>query len=114
MLSPSAHEHILSQTRSQYIKAKVNATHHMKKAKEVSYALKKGQSVLAIKKQDVAEGQQEIAELDRTWKNYEEQAQQQGASHRRDIELEEDQVSVCQTTPFPFSAKSVTRFNSSN
>ncbi|XP_034443413.1 structural maintenance of chromosomes protein 1B isoform X1 [Hippoglossus hippoglossus] len=87
-----AHEHILSQARSQYIKAKVNTTHHMKKAEEVSYALKKGQSVLAIQKQDVAEGRREIAELDRTWKNYEEQAQQQGASHRRDIELEEDQL----------------------
>ncbi|XP_022611922.1 structural maintenance of chromosomes protein 1B-like [Seriola dumerili] len=85
-------EHILSQTRSQYIKAKVNTSHHRKKAEEVRNALKKSQKLFAIKNQELAEGRQEIAELERTWRNYEKQQQQQAASRGRDIELEEDQL----------------------
>uniref|UniRef100_A0A3B4WTE0 Structural maintenance of chromosomes protein 1B-like n=1 Tax=Seriola lalandi dorsalis TaxID=1841481 RepID=A0A3B4WTE0_SERLL len=85
-------EHILSQTRSQYIKAKINTSHHRKKAEEVRNALKKSQKLFAIKNQELAEGQQEIAELERTWRNYEKQQQQQAASRGRDIELEEDQL----------------------
>uniref|UniRef100_A0A8D3CQN5 Structural maintenance of chromosomes protein n=1 Tax=Scophthalmus maximus TaxID=52904 RepID=A0A8D3CQN5_SCOMX len=86
-------EHALSHSRSQYIKAKVNTSHHTKKVGEVRGALKKSQNLLAMKEQQLAEGRQELTDLDRTWRNYERQVQQQGATHGRDIELEKDQVS---------------------
>ncbi|KAG7221093.1 hypothetical protein INR49_017534, partial [Caranx melampygus] len=83
-------EHVLSQTQSQYIKAKVNTSHHMKKTEEVRDALKKSWKLCAIKNQQLAQGQQEIAELERTWRNYEKQ--QQADYHGRSIELKEDQL----------------------
>ncbi|XP_042352388.1 structural maintenance of chromosomes protein 1B [Plectropomus leopardus] len=88
----SAQEHSLSQCQSLYIKAKVNTSHHMQRAEEVRDALRKGQRLMAVKEQELAEGQQEISELERTWRNYERQVQERGASLGRDIELDEDQV----------------------
>nr|XP_046251454.1 structural maintenance of chromosomes protein 1B [Scatophagus argus] len=87
-----AQEQIYSQCRSQYIKGKVNTSHHKKKAEEVRDALRKSQKLMAIKEQELAEGQQEVTELKTTWSNYEKQAQEMGASRGRDIELDEDQV----------------------
>ncbi|KAM6937011.1 structural maintenance of chromosomes protein 1B [Xenentodon cancila] len=85
-------EHVLSQSRSQYIKAKVNASHHLKRDKEIRDSVKKSQKLLAIKEQELAEGRREIAELERTWKNYEKQIQEEGASKGRGIELDQDQL----------------------
>ncbi|XP_045892216.1 structural maintenance of chromosomes protein 1B [Micropterus dolomieu] len=87
-----AQEHILSQCRSQYIKAKVNTSHHMKKAEEVRGALRKSHKLMDIKEQELAEGRQEITELEKTWRNYEKQTQERGTSRVRDIELDEDQL----------------------
>ncbi|XP_032378601.1 structural maintenance of chromosomes protein 1B [Etheostoma spectabile] len=87
-----AQEHILSQCRSQYIKAKVNTSHHMKKAEEVRDALKKSQKLIASKEWELTAGRQEISELERTWKNYEKQIQEKGASLGRDVELDKDQL----------------------
>ncbi|KAM7397139.1 hypothetical protein PAMP_020136 [Pampus punctatissimus] len=87
-----AQEHVLSQSRSQYIKAKVNTSHHYKKAEQVRDALKKNKKLMALKEQQLAEGRQEIAELERTWRSYEKQVQKQAVSQGRDIELDEDQL----------------------
>ncbi|XP_034735196.1 structural maintenance of chromosomes protein 1B [Etheostoma cragini] len=87
-----AQEHILSQCRSQYIKAKVNTSHHMKKAEEVRDVLRKSQKLIASKERELTEGRQEISELERTWKNYEKQIQEKGASLGRDVELDKDQL----------------------
>ena len=88
----SGQEHILSQSRSQYIKAKVNTTHYTKKAEEIHHAVRKSRKLLANKEQELAEGRQEKAELERTWKNYEKQVQAEGTAGGRDIELDKDQV----------------------
>ncbi|KAL3061024.1 hypothetical protein OYC64_009272 [Pagothenia borchgrevinki] len=85
-------EHALSQCRSQYIKAKVNTSHHMKKAEELRAALRKIQKLMAFKEQELAEGRKEIGELERSWRNYEKQVQQKGAALGRDIELDESQA----------------------
>uniref|UniRef100_A0A665WM57 Structural maintenance of chromosomes protein n=1 Tax=Echeneis naucrates TaxID=173247 RepID=A0A665WM57_ECHNA len=90
-----AQEHSLSQSRSQFIKAKVNMSHHLKKAEEIRDTLKKSQKLLNSKKQELSEGQQELAELKRTWNNYEKEVQQQISSRGEDIELQEDQVRQC-------------------
>uniref|UniRef100_A0A671TT93 Structural maintenance of chromosomes 1B n=1 Tax=Sparus aurata TaxID=8175 RepID=A0A671TT93_SPAAU len=85
-------EQIHSQCRSQYIKARVNTSHHVKKAEERRDALRKSQRLMVIKEQELAENQQEITELEGAWRNYEKQVQEKGASRGRDIELDEDQV----------------------
>ncbi|XP_069018396.1 structural maintenance of chromosomes protein 1B [Embiotoca jacksoni] len=87
-----AQEHILSQSQSQYVKAKVNASHHMKRADDIRDALKKSKKLLAIKEDELAENRQGVSELKRTWRNYEKQVQEQGAAQGRDIELDEDQL----------------------
>uniref|UniRef100_A0A669EZN1 Structural maintenance of chromosomes protein n=1 Tax=Oreochromis niloticus TaxID=8128 RepID=A0A669EZN1_ORENI len=84
-------EQILSQSRSQYIKAKVNTSHHIKKAEDLRDALKKSQRMFSVKEQELEEHQQENSELKRTWRNYEKQVQEQGAARGRDIELDMDQ-----------------------
>ncbi|MED6261553.1 hypothetical protein ATANTOWER_006710, partial [Ataeniobius toweri] len=84
-------EHILAQSSSQYIKAKVNTSHHTKKAAEIRDAVKKNGKMLAVKEQELAEGRQEIAELERTWKRYEKQTQE-GVARGRDIDLDEAQL----------------------
>uniref|UniRef100_A0A3P8QSD5 Structural maintenance of chromosomes protein n=1 Tax=Astatotilapia calliptera TaxID=8154 RepID=A0A3P8QSD5_ASTCA len=84
-------EQILSQSRSQYIKAKVNTSHHVKKAEDLRDALKKSQRMFSTKEQELEEHQQEISQLKRSWRNYEKQVQEQGAARGRDIELDMDQ-----------------------
>uniref|UniRef100_A0A3Q4MUB8 Structural maintenance of chromosomes protein 1B-like n=1 Tax=Neolamprologus brichardi TaxID=32507 RepID=A0A3Q4MUB8_NEOBR len=84
-------EQILSQSQSQYIKAKVNTSHHVKKADDLRDALKKSQRMFSIKEQELEEHQQEISQLKRSWRNYEKQVQEQGAARGRDIELDMDQ-----------------------
>lgn len=96
-LSLSAQEHINSQCRSQYIKAKVNSSHHLKKTEELRDALKKNEKVVAAKQQELAERRQEIVELERTWTNYEKQAKEKAATRGSDIELNEDQVNGFET-----------------
>lgn len=54
-------------------------------------AVKKNKKLMAIKEQEVAEGLQEVAELERAWKNYEKQIQKE-AERERDIEFDKDQV----------------------
>ncbi|NP_001098324.1 meiosis-specific cohesin subunit SMC1 beta [Oryzias latipes] len=74
------------------VKAKVNTSHHMKKIEEGRCAVKKKRKCLTHKQQQLKEDQLEITELEKAWKSYEKQVQQEGASKRRDIELNEDQV----------------------
>lgn len=54
--------------------------------------MKKKRKCLTHKQQQLKEDQLEITELEKAWKSYEKQIQQEGASKRRDIELNEDQV----------------------
>uniref|UniRef100_A0A667Y169 Structural maintenance of chromosomes protein n=1 Tax=Myripristis murdjan TaxID=586833 RepID=A0A667Y169_9TELE len=87
-----AQEQILSLRQPQYIKVVVNTSHHMKKAEEVRAALQKGQKLMVKKKEELAESRQEIAELERAWKSYERQVQEEQAAQLRGIQLAEDQL----------------------
>uniref|UniRef100_A0A8C6KVG0 Structural maintenance of chromosomes 1B n=1 Tax=Nothobranchius furzeri TaxID=105023 RepID=A0A8C6KVG0_NOTFU len=82
-------EQLLSQSRSQFIKAKVNTSHRIKKVEGIRDAAKKSQKLLAVKKQEVEEHRQRIAELRRTWKNSEKPVMEEKG---RDIELDKDQL----------------------
>ncbi|XP_038164961.1 structural maintenance of chromosomes protein 1B [Cyprinodon tularosa] len=85
-------EHILAQSSSQYVKAKVNTSHHIKKAAEISAAVMRNKKKLESKEQELEEGQQEMAELEKTWRRYERQTQEEGVAKGRDISLDEDQL----------------------
>ncbi|XP_075993807.1 structural maintenance of chromosomes protein 1B [Genypterus blacodes] len=87
-----AQEQILSQRQSQYIKTKVDISYRTKKAEDLHAALTKAQRQMAAKEQKLREGRQEMDELERTWRDYETQAQEQGIYQGRDIQLEEEQL----------------------
>lgn len=82
----------MSQHRSQYVKAKVNSSHHRKKVEEHEQALRKGQKLLAMMESELEEERQELAQLERAWRRYEKEVQEKGTSGGRDIELDGDQV----------------------
>uniref|UniRef100_A0A3B3VB07 Structural maintenance of chromosomes protein n=1 Tax=Poecilia latipinna TaxID=48699 RepID=A0A3B3VB07_9TELE len=84
-------EQVLTQSRSQYIKAKVNTSHHVKKAEEIGDAVKKKRRAMAAKQQQLEEDQQEVVELQRAWRRYEKQTQE-GVARGKDISLDVDQL----------------------
>lgn len=88
-----AQEHELSKRRSQFIKAKVSSSHHRKKVEEYQQDLRRGRKLLAVTESELEEERQEVAQLERAWKRYEEEVQEKSATEGRDIELERDQVS---------------------
>lgn len=94
----STQEHVLSQSRSHYIKAKVNTSHHLKKIDELQASMKKCHQTLARTEQELAEAQWEKEELEKTWRVYEEQFREQRMSQGMDVELDESQVSVFKKT----------------
>ncbi|XP_051916553.1 structural maintenance of chromosomes protein 1B [Hippocampus zosterae] len=84
-------EHVLSQSRSHFIKAKVNTSHHLKKIEELQESMKKCQKALARTEQELAEAQREKEELEKTRKVYEERFREQRMSQGMDVELDESQ-----------------------
>lgn len=80
-----------SQCNSQFIKAKVNSSHLTKKMEQGRDALMKAQKHLVSKEKEVAEGKQQIEELEKSWRTYEKAAQEK-VSRERDVQLDEDQV----------------------
>uniref|UniRef100_A0A674EX09 Structural maintenance of chromosomes protein n=1 Tax=Salmo trutta TaxID=8032 RepID=A0A674EX09_SALTR len=85
-------EQTLSLRRSQYIKAKVNTAHHLKKVDDTRGALEKGQRMGAKKEEELAEFHQELQELERAWRDYERHAQEELTDRGADIQLEEEQL----------------------
>uniref|UniRef100_A0A8C5G8L7 Structural maintenance of chromosomes protein 1B-like n=1 Tax=Gouania willdenowi TaxID=441366 RepID=A0A8C5G8L7_GOUWI len=85
-------EHLLEQSRSQYIKAKVNTSHLMKKAEQAHKILDSGLQNVAKKEQELQNGQQELAEVETTWRVYEKQVHEEESLRERDVELNEDQL----------------------
>lgn len=81
-----------SQCSSQYIKAKVNTSHLVKKMEQARNAFIKLEKHLVMKGQELAEVKQQMEELERSWSIYEHEAREKGVSRERDIELNEDQV----------------------
>ena len=78
--------------RPQYIKAKVNTSHHMKKAAEARGALQKCQRLMTKKEEELADYRQDLDKLERAWRNYERKVQEERSSCGVDITLEDEQV----------------------
>ncbi|XP_030637388.1 structural maintenance of chromosomes protein 1B [Chanos chanos] len=85
-------EQTLGQQRPQYIKAKVNVTHHQRKAEEARGALQKSEKQWVQKEQQVEELQREMEELEQAWRTFEREAEKQRARTGRDVTLGKAQL----------------------
>uniref|UniRef100_A0A8C6T3Z6 Structural maintenance of chromosomes 1B n=1 Tax=Neogobius melanostomus TaxID=47308 RepID=A0A8C6T3Z6_9GOBI len=85
-----AQEQVLSQCRGQYIKAKVNSSHHQKKAEEALKAVTRAEQRLAVKEQELEHGRRDMEELQEAWRRQEAEALRQRTS--RDIQLDQGQL----------------------
>lgn len=90
--SSRSQEETLSHQRPQYIRAKVNTSHHHRKAEEMRISLLKSQKQWAKKEQELQELETELAELERAWRVYEREIEEQAAQRGEDVQLEEAQV----------------------
>ncbi|KAJ3596323.1 hypothetical protein NHX12_002732, partial [Muraenolepis orangiensis] len=88
-----AKEQKLTQGQSQYIRAKVNTSHHVKKAEKTRVAWQKSDRQRAKREAEMADIKREMEELDAAWMRYERGVQGDGASGGPDIQLEESQLS---------------------
>ncbi|CAL8322239.1 unnamed protein product [Gadus morhua 'NCC'] len=87
-----AEEQRLTQGQSQYIRAKVNTSHHVKKAEEARVRLQKIHRLRAKREAAMAEVRREMEELDAAWRRCERAMQEAGAPRGQDIQLAEEQV----------------------
>uniref|UniRef100_A0A4W4H756 SMC hinge domain-containing protein n=1 Tax=Electrophorus electricus TaxID=8005 RepID=A0A4W4H756_ELEEL len=85
-------EQTLSQQQSQYIKAKVNTSHHLSGVEDARAVLQKSQIQQTKKKQGVQELQCELTELEKAWRAYEREAEEWGAQMGVDVQLEDAQL----------------------
>uniref|UniRef100_A0A8C5CB02 SMC hinge domain-containing protein n=1 Tax=Gadus morhua TaxID=8049 RepID=A0A8C5CB02_GADMO len=85
-------ELVLCSGQSQYIRAKVNTSHHVKKAEEARVRLQKIHRLRAKREAAMAEVRREMEELDAAWRRCERAMQEAGAPRGQDIQLAEEQV----------------------
>ncbi|XP_051016094.1 structural maintenance of chromosomes protein 1B [Acomys russatus] len=85
-------EAILNQKRPQYIKAKENTSHHLKKL-DLSKKLKTDHEKQCSKQEDdIRALEAELVDLDSSWKSFEKQMEEKILHKGRDIELENSQL----------------------
>ncbi len=94
LVSSRSQEQILNQQRPQFIKAKVNTSHHEQKVEEARRSLQKNKSQQAKKEQELQELRSELAELERAWKVSESQMEKEAAQRGAGVQLEESQVTI--------------------
>ncbi|XP_036374115.1 structural maintenance of chromosomes protein 1B [Megalops cyprinoides] len=87
-----AQEKVLGQQRPQYIKAKVNRTHHERKAEEARAALQKGVAQQHRKERELQELRRELQELEHAWSSFQREVEEERAARGGDVQLEEAQL----------------------
>uniref|UniRef100_A0AAY4CCY7 Structural maintenance of chromosomes protein n=1 Tax=Denticeps clupeoides TaxID=299321 RepID=A0AAY4CCY7_9TELE len=85
-------EQNLSHQRTQYIKAKVNTSHHERKAEANRASLHESYKQREQKKQDLTELHKDLDDLERAWKAYAREMEVHRATQEVDVHLEEAQV----------------------
>ncbi|TSS60401.1 Structural maintenance of chromosomes protein 1B [Bagarius yarrelli] len=85
-------EEMLNHQRPQYVRAKVNTSHHQRKAEEARTSLSKSQKQKADKEDELQELETELAELEKAWRIYERKIEEQSAQRGEDVQLEEAQL----------------------
>uniref|UniRef100_A0AAY4CFA2 SMC hinge domain-containing protein n=1 Tax=Denticeps clupeoides TaxID=299321 RepID=A0AAY4CFA2_9TELE len=85
-------EQNLSHQRTQYIKAKVNTSHHERKAEANRASLHESYKQREQKKQDLTELHKDLDDLERAWKAYAREMEVHRATQEVDVHLEEAQL----------------------
>nr|KAF6277554.1 structural maintenance of chromosomes 1B [Pipistrellus kuhlii] len=84
-------EALLSQKRPQYIKAKENTSHHLKKLDMAKKSVKDSEKQCSKQEDDIKALETELADLDIAWKSFEKHSEEV-LQKVRDIELEASQL----------------------
>uniref|UniRef100_A0A8C3SMD6 Structural maintenance of chromosomes 1B n=1 Tax=Chelydra serpentina TaxID=8475 RepID=A0A8C3SMD6_CHESE len=84
----------LNQKRPQYIKAKENTSHQVKKVDMAKKSLKDHEKHLAKQEQNIKELDAELTDVERSWRAYEKKVEEEMLQRRADVELEASQVKL--------------------
>ncbi|XP_040346501.1 structural maintenance of chromosomes protein 1B isoform X4 [Herpailurus yagouaroundi] len=85
-------EALLNQKRPQYIKAKENTSHHLKKLDVAKKSIKDSEKQCSKQEDDIKALETELVDLDGAWRSFEKQVEEEILYKRRDIELEASQL----------------------
>uniref|UniRef100_A0A2K6KR42 Structural maintenance of chromosomes protein n=1 Tax=Rhinopithecus bieti TaxID=61621 RepID=A0A2K6KR42_RHIBE len=85
-------ETLLNQKRPQYIKAKENTSHHLKKLDVAKKSIKDSEKQCSKQEDDIKALETELADLDGAWRSFEKQIEEEILRKGRDIELEASQL----------------------
>ncbi|XP_036905520.1 structural maintenance of chromosomes protein 1B [Sturnira hondurensis] len=85
-------EAVLNQKRPQYIKAKENTSHHLKKLEVAKKSMKDSEKQCSKQEDDIKALETELVDLDAAWKSFEKQIEEEVLRKVRDIELEASQL----------------------
>ncbi|XP_074128259.1 structural maintenance of chromosomes protein 1B isoform X2 [Sminthopsis crassicaudata] len=85
-------EAVLNQKRPQYIKAKENTSHHLRKLEMSKKSIKVSEKQCTKQEDDIQALEKELQELDGSWRNFEKQIEEEKLRRGRDIELEASQL----------------------
>lgn len=83
----------LNQKRPQYIKAKENTSHKIKKLEAAKKSLQNAQKHYKKRKGDMDELEKEMLSVEKARQEFEERMEEESQSQGRDLTLEENQVS---------------------
>lgn len=82
----------LNQKRPQYIKAKENTSHKIKKLEAAKKSLQNAQKQYKKRKGDMDELEKEVQSVEKAKQEFEERMEEESQSQGRDLTLEENQV----------------------
>ncbi|XP_006899597.1 PREDICTED: structural maintenance of chromosomes protein 1B-like [Elephantulus edwardii] len=85
-------EALLNQKRPQYIKAKENTSHHLKKLDVAKKSIKDSEKQCSKQEDDIRALEVELVDLDAAWQRFEKQIEEEILHKGRDIELETSQL----------------------
>ncbi|XP_078305446.1 structural maintenance of chromosomes protein 1B isoform X4 [Panthera onca] len=85
-------EALLNQKRPQYIKAKENTSHHLKKLDVAKKSIKDSEKQCSKQEEDIKALETELVDLDGAWRSFEKQVEEELLYKGRDIELEASQL----------------------
>ena len=74
-------EALLNQKRPQYIKAKENTSHHLKKLDVAKKSIKDSEKQCSKQEDDIKALETELVDLDGAWRSFEKQIEEIGRAH---------------------------------
>ncbi|KAG8579905.1 hypothetical protein GDO81_011089 [Engystomops pustulosus] len=91
------HEISLNNLRPQYIKAKENTSHHIKKSETTKSSLKNNEKRCNKLEQEISELELEISAVQEAWTEFERKVEEDQARRQTDVDLEQSQLEQYRT-----------------